>query len=509
MNIMNTFTVRVHDAMARLAQLKIHRAAAAAGAVCLMLATSLGVTSCEDYLTETPKYSLTTDNAIRDYNSAKNSVTGIYGRYKTCSDLGGYIYGNLHCMAGMWEYDPTMYNMLYTQTSDHYTVKSIWRELYLLINASNSAIEGVSRLDDTEFPSVTAKNELLGEARCFRAYANLELLWLFGHWFDKADSPYGIIYRDKVSELSNLQVGRISVGESYERIIEDFVFAEENAPTLSSPYRMNREFAKAMHAKLLLVRGWEGDYAEALKLVNELLAAKSAWTMETDLAKLYTEGWDNKENCFSRYTGDGTGDYYGIAGYEFIYAYGLFYDNEFTDIVQTWLEEDERFAVTFGTARAPETWDTQTRDKILTKLYHRGRYEGKNDMYATYPMRYAELYLMKAELLARTNPSDIQGALAPLNEMRGRYTNPVMAPVTGVNTYDELMDAIFKEYTVALFMENETPWFAATRINHNGKPWIYTLKPEVNFSTNQYCWPIPEDELKAHETPVEQNPGLE
>ena len=52
---MNTFTVRVHDAMARLAQLKIHRAAAAAGAVCLMLATSLGVTSCEDYLTETPK----------------------------------------------------------------------------------------------------------------------------------------------------------------------------------------------------------------------------------------------------------------------------------------------------------------------------------------------------------------------------------------------------------------------------------------------------------------------
>ena len=70
-----------------------------------------------------------------------------------------------------------------------------------------------------------------------------------------------------------------------------------------------------------------------------------------------------------------------------------------------WLNEDERHDLTFGTARAPETWDTSTKDNVLTKLYHRGRYEGKNDMYATYAFRYAELYIMKAELLARTNPS--------------------------------------------------------------------------------------------------------
>ena len=130
-------------------------------------------------------------------------------------------------------------------------------------------------------------------------------------------------------------------------------------------------------------------------------------------------------------------------------------------------------------------------------------------MYATYAFRYAELYIMKAELLARTNPSDIAGALKPLNDMRAVYTNPVMSPITGVDTYDELMDAIFKEYVVTLLMENESPWFAATRIEHNGRPWIYTLKPDINFSTNQYCWPIPDDEIKAHSNVIEQNPGLE
>jgi hypothetical protein len=129
-------------------------------------------------------------------------------------------------------------------------------------------------------------------------------------------------------------------------------------------------------------------------------------------------------------------------------------------------------------------------------------------MYATYAFRYAELYLMKAELLARTNPSDITGALAPLNEMRAKYTNPVMAPVTGIATHQELMDAIYKEYVVTLLMENETPWFASLRFEKDGKPWIYTLKPEVNFSENQYCWPIPDDEIKAHSNVIEQNPGL-
>lgn len=475
----------------------------------LLLAGGLCLTACNDYLTETPKYSLTTDNAVLDYSGAKNAVNGIYGMYETKgSNLGGYMYTYLHCMAGFWKYSSEMYNMGYKQGSA--ATSGQWGQLYGLINTCNSAISGISKLDDSVFPSVEEKNSLLGEARCFRGYCNLELLWLYGHWFDKADSPYGIIYRDQTSELSNLMVGRSTVGESYQYILDDLEFAEQNAPSYSTAYRMNKQFAKAMHAKLLLVRGWEGDYAKALSLVNELLADNtSGWQMETDLAKLYEDGWDSKENSFSHYLGDETDSYYGISGYEFMYSYGFYYNKEFTDMVQEWLDNDERHDVTFGTARAPETWDTSTKDNVLTKLYHRGRYEGKNDMYATYPMRYAELYLMKAELLARTNPSDIQGALAPVNEMRAKYTNPVMSPITGITTHQELMDAIFKEYVVTLFMENETPWFASLRFEHDGKPWIHTLKPDVNFSENQYCWPIPDSEINAHSNVIEQNPGLE
>ena len=40
----------------------------------LLLAGSLCFTACDDYLTETPKHSLTTDNAVLDYSGAKNAV---------------------------------------------------------------------------------------------------------------------------------------------------------------------------------------------------------------------------------------------------------------------------------------------------------------------------------------------------------------------------------------------------------------------------------------------------
>ena len=166
--------------------------------------------------------------------------------------------------------------------------------------------------------------------------------------------------------------------------------------------------AQVMHAKLLMVRGWDGDYAEALNLVNSVMTtAPAVFAMESDVTELYDKEWDSKELLFSRYMGDLTNLSYS----EFIYSYGLYFNPTFTDIVQEWLEADERYPYIVGDARSPETWQDQRKDNILIKLYHRGRYEGMDDKYTPYQFRYAELYLMKAELLARTNPSDLTAPL--------------------------------------------------------------------------------------------------
>lgn len=465
----------------------------------------LTFSACDDFLTEMPENAYTLENSVTDYSTAKNAVNGIYGRYAVNSNLGGSLYTTLHCMAGMWDYSPAFVQMTYTQTSNNSTINSIWSGLYSIINAANAAIDGVSKLDEGKFPSAAEKERLIAEARCWRGFANLQLLWYFGHWFDDADSPYGILYRDKTAELSNLMAERQTVGKSYELIIDDLKYAEDHLGDFTSPRYLSKQFAQVQHAKLLMNRNWSGDYTEALTLVNAVMTGSPAtFAMEPVITDLYEKAWDSNECLFSKYMGD----FANISYSEFSYSYGLYYNNEFEEIPQGWLDNDERHDYIFGEARSPETWDENTK-VVLKKLYRLGRVDGMNDKYTSYVFRYAELYLMKAELLARTNPSDIATPLAELNKMRATYTTPVMAPVTGIATHQDLMDAIFKEYVVTLFMENETPWFASIRFEHDGQPWLKTLKPDVEINKNKFCWPIPNDEIIAHTNKIEQNPDLE
>lgn len=52
--------------------------------------------SCRDFLDQSPKYNLTLENAVTDYNGAKNIVNGMYSgdckvvllRRRTCREMG-------------------------------------------------------------------------------------------------------------------------------------------------------------------------------------------------------------------------------------------------------------------------------------------------------------------------------------------------------------------------------------------------------------------------------------
>ncbi len=471
-----------------------------------LLIAGLTLYSCDDFLTQNPEHELVQENAVTDYNSAKNIVNGMYAVYEDSKFLGGYIYGYLHSQAGIWDAQENYYNMAYSQSNPGNT-SSIWIDIYSCINAANAAIEGVSALNTNLFPSEEKKNDLIAEARCFRGFMNSQLLLLYSRWFDNSDSPYGILYREKLSDLSNLMIERSTIGASYQYILDDLEFAEKYLRNYESAKYVSKQFAQALHAKLLLIRGWDGDYEKALALVNEVMnTAPAKLKMETDITTLYENGWNSNEVLFARYLGD-LGK---IASNEYMYSGALYENNTFKDIPSEWIKNDERYTYTFGSAYGNQDWNSGTlKEDILTKLYHRGATLGPNDMYCAYVLRYAELYLMKSELQARTNPSDIQGALKTLNEMRAQYSTPIMTAITGITTHEQLMDAIFKEYIVTLLMENDASWFASIRFKKDSKTWLETLKPDVNISSNKYCWPIPDSEIVSHTNKIEQNPGLE
>ena len=109
--------------------------------------------------------------------------------------------------------------------------------------------------------------------------------------------------------MSNLQVPRISVGESYTKIFEDLDDAIANMPDFTTSRYLSRQMAQVMKAKILLyrgvMRGNTQDLKDALTLVETVKRdAPSAWQMEADIAAMYEAGWDSKEVLWARYLGD-------------------------------------------------------------------------------------------------------------------------------------------------------------------------------------------------------------
>jgi len=455
--------------------------------------------ACDSFLEEAPKHNLTLENSVTDFNGAKNILNGMYAQLQS-RNVGGSINTRLSAQGGFYKNFDKFYNMSYSQGTED--MDGAWQTWYRGINAANAAITAISNLADDKFPSVEKKAEMIAEAKGFRAWIYSNLLWNRCYWWAEDDNEYGLLYRIEMADLSNIQRARLTVGESYTELFEDLDEAIEHAPDFSSSKYFSKQMAKVLKAKILLYRGRSEDYQTALDFVIDVKEKSPAsFGMEEDMAAMYENSWDSKEVLWARYLEDNGGR--GWA--EHAYSYGIIYDNEYHPVAEDWIKEDPRWEVIMDSVRAPEPWDDS---KFLApvKLCRGGKAADMNGKYATYYFRFAELYLMEAELRARINPDKIEAALKPLNDMRGIRTNPVL-PQLSANTHQELMDLIFKEIWTELCLENGSEYFAALRFQKDGKPWIHTLKPDVNFTEEKYIWPIPNDEM-INNSLMKQNPSL-
>lgn len=485
----------------------------------LLLFGSISILSCKDYLDIQPIHNLTDANAIKDMATAKAAIGGIYASFQN-DDWSGGLYTAQASKAGFVRFSTREYDMSYNQTN---IGAASWTAFYKSLNAANFAISGVSKLPDAAI-NANDKNMLIAEGRCLRAWVNANILWNYTHWWADDTDPYGLLYRDEVASLDNIRKARINVGESYKKIYDDLDFAIANLSDFSSPRYVSKQFAKALKAKLLLYRaGYKNisaDLQSALGLVNDVLANHPAsFAMEANLADVYANAWDSKENLFVRYLeDDGTRSSKG--GYYYTYYLSQIGGTKLPLPIGgvataglvggfDWFSADPRWPVVTGPVRGAETWDASMR-YTFKKVARLGRYAGQvasppDEKYAAYYFRYPELYLMKAELLARTGATPAQ-AIAPINEMRAKRVTPVLPALNPANA-DQLMDMIFKEIVTETFLENGSEFFATLRFKTNGQPWIVSLKNGKILEENKICRPIPDAEIVNNPLMV-QNPDL-
>ncbi|GAA3643876.1 RagB/SusD family nutrient uptake outer membrane protein [Flavivirga jejuensis] len=492
-----------------------------------LMALIFGVCSCADNLDLTPDYELNEKNAITDKVKARAAVNGIYPFITQGSNFSGGLYGALASKAGFVDWSNGDFNMTTTQSNNSPSVQYKWLGYYETINAANFAISGISKLSEVKLDE-EEKIALIAEARCLRAMAHAYVFWVYGHWWASDDSDaYGILYRDELATVTNLQKPRLNVGESYKKIYEDLDYAIANLGNFSTNRHVSKEFAKVLKAKIMLYRAGFDDKTtgldEALTLVNEVLNSSiPGFSMQGDLAQVYKDSWDSEENLFSGYLeGNGDTNYRDSDSWyrqRILHNYSTRLPLD-PGILPTaglrrgadWFQADPRWDIVTGVSRDSYSWDIIER-YAFTKVTRFGEYAGlrqtpPDNKYNTYFFRYPELYILKAELLARTGAT-VADAIAPINEMRSKRTNPVFPTPLNPTTKQELMDLIFKEYFLETFLENGSEFFASVRFKDGaGQLWAENLK-EMTIEFNRLCYPIPSEEMETNKLMI-QNPDLE
>ncbi|MEO9512120.1 MAG: RagB/SusD family nutrient uptake outer membrane protein [Flavobacteriaceae bacterium] len=495
-----------------------------------LITLALGTSSCSnDFLDRDPSFLLLEGNTISDVQGAEGAVNGIYDIFRIGREESAGHYVGKASQSGFVNWNQGDFDFEYTQTNiTTFSIEARWSTIYATINASNFAINGIIDLGVDEFESEEAYNSLLAEARCWRAWAHMNIFWNYGHWWSDDDTnPYGVLYREQLADISNLQQARLNVGESYQKIFEDLDFAITHMNSLEDKGNrfLSKEFAKVIKAKALLRRGGMNDNIdqlnESLTLVNDVLNSPPAgFAMQADLAQVYQDSWDSQENLFVGYLeNDG-------ATSELPFDYEVNISTNFSDELDpdnptpadeltaglnfgaNLFREDPRWPIVTGESGAER--ESDGRVYTWTKVTRLSRADGEEAgdfKYNTYFFRFPELYIMRSELLARTGAS-IAEAIAPINTMRSIRTNPILPSLNPTNQ-QELMDAIFLEYFFEIFLENGSEFYASLRFDTaNGSPWIETTKGGKSLIVNSICFPIPPSEMLANRLMI-QNVDLE
>lgn len=195
--------------------------------------------SCEDFLVETPKTQISVDQFFASPEDARSSVNGLYRTgagdwydfstsYWDGTDAmrSGYLSGLINhpeSRVGVQVVKDLQLNPVNLSE----WLNSVWGGHYNSIARANLAI---TNIPDIEGMSESEMNQLLAEARFFRAYNYFNLVKNFG------DVP---LVLEPVGGLDEIFVPRDDASAVYQQIVTDLNWAIDNGGLSSAPFPMN------------------------------------------------------------------------------------------------------------------------------------------------------------------------------------------------------------------------------------------------------------------------------
>jgi tetratricopeptide (TPR) repeat protein len=372
-----------------------------------------------------------------------------------------------------------------------------WRYYYRLIKSANEVFDILG--GDATMPESDDAKAYYGQAKAMRAYCYFYLVNLYQHpYSDKKDSPGVPVYR---SQLTTEIHGQSSVREIYDLIIsdlEDAVKALDKFDRGSDKSKVDKYVAAGLLANAYLMRGEGDDYVKAAAAANTVISSGKFPLMDADAVlnsgfrSVTIPSWMwaidlTTENTGSLVTFWGHVDYF-----TYSYAYAGNIKIMDGDLYASIPVSDVR-KKQFG---SPSTGVVGANPLApIWKFYDAGRKAGgdrtwTNDLVY---MRAEEMYLLRAEALARSGNADgAKAALKSLLDLRDKSAAANLASLTAA----QLLEAIYFNWRVEMWGEGKA-LLAVKRYKKNvarAANHVYHPNKSFNYNYEWMIFEIPENE---------------
>ena len=418
-----------------------------------------------------PQNSISATEAFKTKADIEKGILGAYASFQSLSYYGRTfpIFADLAADNLSHPVDATAVE--YTEVDNNNILpengsnSNMWSIMYDGINVANNVISKVPIIKDM---TQEEKDVALAELYFIRALNHFNLTRYYGAIPLKLEPTVGV---------NNLDAPRVPVDEVYAQIITDLSFAVENLPSSASKIRASKFGAKALLAKVYL---YEENYQQAATMASEVINS-GGYSLLPNYADVFADE-ENAESIFEISFSEMERNR--IAEYNFPKSLnGRREVKPSQGLLDTYEDDDERFTASVAFS-----------DNLAYAIKYDDLNLGAGNFIV---IRLADMYLIRAEALAKGPAPDANQIKADLNTIRTRagLSN------TTANGIGQLISAIEKERRVEFAFEGHR-WFDLVRTGR-----AIDVLTNVN-NVNQTLFPIPFDELQTNNDPsMVQNPG--
>lgn len=373
-----------------------------------------------------PSDALTTGTLTGTKEGLQQGLNGAYALFKDHVSFNGTVDGNNmylrqyfqmsdfagdDIVCGQTTTDPLFYSFSLDHTATQTNSRYFWYISYKIINDVNTVLESAEKIEN---PDESIK-QLIGECYFLRALCHFNLVRFYGKPYSHDPSAAGVILRTSTEDPS--LKARASVSEVYDAVIADAI---KGAELMNQPRGVQYGSKEAAWALLSRVYLYQEDNDNAIVYADKVIGS-NRFTLETaaTFPSLFANAMAGEETIFCvAFT---TADDYGKAG---SIASMLYSDGN-----SGWGEEYASQSLRDTMAAHPEDvrWSyiqplkvgNVVQKKNGIEIYYISKFSfqgGSPTLSSPILLRFAEMYLNKAEALAKKG--DVPGALDNVDMIR-------------------------------------------------------------------------------------------